>query len=188
SYTNEENETPNVSFTYDSGYNRLKTMVDGTGTTTYSYHPTRASPPLGAGRLSSVDGPLANDAIAYGYDELGRVASRAIDGVALSYAYDALGRIQGETNALGAFSYEYDGVTSRLRKVTYPNGQTSSYAYYPNSGDHRLQKIHHRKPVERRCRGSPIPTMRWGTPRRGISSRTRTRRRRMTSNTIGRTS
>jgi RHS repeat-associated protein len=29
--------------------------------------------------------------------------------------------------------------------VTYPNGQTTNYAYFPNNGDHRLQEIHHRK-------------------------------------------
>jgi hypothetical protein len=30
--------------------------------------------------------------------------------------------------------------------VTYPNGRTSNYAYYPTSGDRRLQTIHHRYP------------------------------------------
>jgi hypothetical protein len=34
---------------------------------------------------------------------------------------------------------------SRLETFTYPNGQSSSYVYYPNSGDHRLQEIHHKK-------------------------------------------
>lgn len=29
--------------------------------------------------------------------------------------------------------------------ISSSNGQTSTYAYYPNSGDHRLQEIHHRK-------------------------------------------
>jgi RHS repeat-associated protein len=36
-------------------------------------------------------------------------------------------------------------VTTRLRRVVYPSGQTSTYTYYPNSGDHRLQEIHHKK-------------------------------------------
>jgi RHS repeat-associated protein len=145
SYTNEEHDTPNVSFTYETAFNRVSTMVDGTGTTSYGYHPIGASPPLGAGRLGTVDGPLSNDVISYAYDELGRVRSRAINGVALTYEYDALGRITTENNVLGAFSYQYDGVTSRLETVTYPNGQTSSYAYYSNSGDHRLEEIHHKK-------------------------------------------
>ncbi len=145
SYTNEQYETPNVSFTYETAFNRVSTMVDGTGTTTYGYHPLGGSPPLGAGKLASVDGPLSNDVIASAYDELGRVESRAINGVTLTYGYDALGRIITENNVLGAFSYQYESVTSRIRTVTYPNGQTSSYAYYANSGDHRLQEIHHKK-------------------------------------------
>ena len=29
--------TPSVSYTYDPNYNRVRTMVDGTGTTTYTY-------------------------------------------------------------------------------------------------------------------------------------------------------
>ena len=57
--------TPSVSFTYDSAYPRLSTMVDGTGTTTYAYNPIPSvAPPLGAGRLASVDGPLTNDVMA----------------------------------------------------------------------------------------------------------------------------
>ena len=123
SYTNEEHDTPNVSFTYETVFNRVATMLDGTGTTTYGYHPIGTPPPLGAGRVASVDGPLSNDTITYGYDELGRVLSRAINGVALTDEYDALGRMIAENNVLGSFSYQYDGVTSRLRTVTSPNGK-----------------------------------------------------------------
>ena len=123
SYTNEEHDTPNVSFTYETVFNRVATMLDGTGTTTYGYHPIGTPPPLGAGRVASVDGPLSNDTITYGYDELGRVLSRAINGVTLTDEYDALGRMIAENNVLGSFSYQYDGVTSRLRTVTSPNGK-----------------------------------------------------------------
>jgi RHS repeat-associated protein len=146
SYTNEETETPNVTFSFDAAYNRLTGMVDGTGTTTYGFHPVGSTPQLGSGRLATVNGPLNNDIITYAYDERGRVVSRAVNGAAVTYEYDALGRIFTENNVLGTFSYQYEGVTSRLRTVTYPNGQTSIYAYYPNSGDHHLQEIHHRKP------------------------------------------
>ncbi len=47
---------------------------------------------------------------------------------------------------LGTFTYGYVGATGRLASVTYPNGQTSSYAYYDNVGDLRLQTIHHQRP------------------------------------------
>jgi YD repeat-containing protein len=142
-YTNAQIATPSVSFTYDPVYNRVTTMVDGTGTTLYTYNPAGA---LGAGQVGGVDGPLTDDTITYSYDELGRVTSRAINGVATTQVYDALGRVTSETNVLGTFGYTYVGVTGRLNTATYPNGQTSSYAYYGNTGDQRLQTIHHRKP------------------------------------------
>src|SRR5207237_590016 len=118
-------------------------MVDGTGTTAYTYHPAGQ---LGAGQVASVDGPLSADTITYGYDELGRVLSRAINGVAMTHGYDPLGRVTSEMNVLGTFTYDYDGVTNRLAAVTYPDGQTSAYTYLDNLGDHRLQTIHHKYP------------------------------------------
>jgi len=93
-----------------------------------------------------VDGPLANDTITYTYGELGRVVNRAINGVATTQVYDALEWVTSETNVLGTFTYGYVGATGRLQLVTYPNGQTSSYAYFDTLGDLRLQTIHHRKP------------------------------------------
>ena len=66
--------------------------------------------------------------------------------MAASQTYDALGRTTAETNVLGTFTCGYDGVTRRLASVTYPNGQTSTYAYLDNAGDHRLQTIHHKYP------------------------------------------
>jgi len=67
--------TPTVSVTYDAAYPRLATMTDGTGTTNYGYYPV-TSGQLGAGELSTVDGPLANDTITYTYDQLGRILCR----------------------------------------------------------------------------------------------------------------
>jgi RHS repeat-associated protein len=144
-YTNAVIQTPGVAYTYDPVYPRVATMVDGTGTTSYAYHPAGG---LGAGQVASVDGPLTDDTITYAYDELGRVVSRAINGAAntTTQVYDALGRVTSETNVLGTFTYAYIGVTGRLQLVTYPNGQTSSYAYWDNAGDQRLQTIHHQRP------------------------------------------
>ena len=146
-YTNEQIATPDVSFTYDAAYGRLATMVDGTGTTTYGYHAVAVPPALGAAKLASVDGPLVNDIITYSYDQLGRVTNRAINGVGVTWIFDALGRVTTEANTLGTFTYAYDGPTSRVATVSYPNGQTSDYAYLPNAGDHRLQTIHHKYPT-----------------------------------------
>ena len=136
-YTNVVIATPSVSFTYDAVYGRVATMVDGTGTTTYGYNPVSTPAALGATRLASVDGPLANDTITYQYDELGRVVSRAIDGAAnpVTWTFDALGRTSSETNLLGAFTSTYEGTTGRVATVTYPSGQTSAYSYLGNSSE-----------------------------------------------------
>ncbi len=108
SYSNAVVATPTVSFTYDTNYNRLLTMTDGIGTTSYGYLAV-TNTQLGAGQLASVDGPLANDTITYTYDSLGRVKSRAIDGVAQAVTYDTLGRVTVVTNALGSFTNAYVG-------------------------------------------------------------------------------
>lgn len=144
-YTNATIPTPSVTYTYDSIYPRVSTMVDGIGTTSYAY---KAPGVLGAGQVASVDGPLTNDTIAYTYDQLGRVSERSINGAAntVTWAFDPLGRVISETNVLGPFTYTYDGVTSRLATVTYPNNQTSTYSYLPNNQDRRLQTIHHKYP------------------------------------------
>lgn len=137
-YSNAPIATPSVAYTYDTNYSRTVSMTDGTGTTTYSYH---AVPQLGANQVSAVDGPLPNDTVTYFYDQLGRMTNRAINGVATVAAFDALGRVTSSTNALGSFSYSYDGPTTRLLSATYPNGQTSTFGYYGNAGDRRLQSI-----------------------------------------------
>jgi RHS repeat-associated protein len=144
SYTNTTNATPSVSFTYDPIYPRLASMTDGSGTTTYAFNAISQTPALGAGQLSSVDGPLSNDAISYTYDELGRVTERSINGVSLSTTYDALHRVSAETNALGSFAFSYDGATDRLSNITYPNGQTTTLAYFGANQDYEIQDIHNR--------------------------------------------
>lgn len=143
SYANAQIATPTVSYTYDTAYNRTKTMVDGTGTTTYGYNPVGVPPALGASRLASIDGPLNNDTIAYSYDELGRTAGQSINGVAnaSSLVYDSLGRIQSAINPLGTFNYSYVNATGRVDHVDLPGGQKAQYAYFDNLGDQRLKQI-----------------------------------------------
>jgi RHS repeat-associated protein len=66
--------------------------------------------------------------------------------VTSEWDYDAQGRLTAQTDPIGTFSFTYDGNTGRTATVTYPNGQTTTYGYFPNSGDHRLEEIHHKKP------------------------------------------
>ncbi len=135
--------TPSVTYTYDSNYNRVLTMVDGSGTTVYGYNPVAVPPVLGANRLTSIDGALPNDTITFSYDELGRVSNRQINGSANSetWTFDSLGRLSSDATKIGTFSYTYVGVTERLQKLTYPGGMTANYAYFPNLQDKRLQQI-----------------------------------------------
>jgi RHS repeat-associated protein len=145
-YPNATVSTPTVTYTYDPNYNRVLTMQDGIGTTTYSYNPITAPPALGAGRLASVSGPLPSSTVTYQYDQLERVVNRAINGVPQAVTYDVLWRPNVVTNALGAFQYSYVGGTARLASEAYPNGQTNLYTYYNNLGDDRLQQIQHLYP------------------------------------------
>jgi YD repeat-containing protein len=109
---------------------------------------------VGAGRLASVDGPWANDTIAYVYDELGRVVGRTINTTAneVEISYDALGRVSQITNPLGVFDYTYVNATGRLASVAYPNSQVTNFDYWPNTaasagnGDQRLKEIENLKP------------------------------------------
>ena len=143
SYTNAVHATPSVSYAYDTNYNRLLAMTDGTGLTTHAYNPIALPPTLGAGRLASLDGPLDNDTISYGYDELGRATNRSINGAAnaSSVQFDSLGRVQSAENPLGTFNYVYVNTTGRLDHVDLPNGQKNQYAYFDNLGDQRLKQI-----------------------------------------------
>jgi RHS repeat-associated protein len=140
-YTNENISTPNLSFTYDANYPRVATMVDGTGTTTYTYKAVGAP---GALSVASIDGPLTSDTITFAYDDLGRATSRLVNGFGISArTFDALGRLTKEENELGAFEHTYENLSGRPATTTYPNSQVSTYNYFGNTGDRRLQTIHH---------------------------------------------
>ncbi|MFN5868296.1 MAG: hypothetical protein ACK46A_03085 [Akkermansiaceae bacterium] len=60
SSTQSQIPTAKVSFTYDTIYGRLATMSDGTGSTSYTYHPVGQP---GALMPATIDGPLANNQI-----------------------------------------------------------------------------------------------------------------------------
>ena len=146
SYLGGANPAPSVSFTYDPDYDRVLTMQDSVGTTVFSYNPITAIPSLGASQLQSVSGPLPNSAITYQYDQLGRIISRAINGSTQTVTFDVLGRATNMTSSLGSFRYAYLNATMRLTSAVYPNGLTTLYSWYDNTGDQRLKQILHLKP------------------------------------------
>ena len=135
--------TPPASYTYDPYHNRVATMTDTTGLTTYQYNSIPSAATLGAGKLHAIDGPLGDDTITFGYDELGRVTNQGIQGGEDSIVhYDSLGRVSWTENILGHFDHTYDGVTPRLTQtVAQATGQTSNYTYFGNNHDRRLQTL-----------------------------------------------
>jgi YD repeat-containing protein len=167
--TNETIATPDVNFTYETNYPRLASMVDGTGTTTYSY---KAAGTAGAGQVASVDGPLTNDTITMTYDDLGRMTSRLINGFGIaSLDYDALGRLTEEENELD--------VDLCLRRRDEPPGER----HVSQSGRRRATPTSAtaatavcRRSITglrraRRCRSLTTPTARTATSRPGGSRR-----------------
>ena len=158
SYSGGNPLTPSVSSAYDPNYNRVVTMTDGTGATSYAYVPVGTR---GALRVASVDGPLTNDTITYGYDEYGQVNNRSINGAAnaTSTVYDPLGRVSSVTNPLGAFNYLYVDVTPRLDHINYPNGQVAQYAYSRTLATNDCRKSGIRNRTVARFRSSIIPIM-----------------------------
>ena len=115
-------------------------MTDGTGTTPYTYVPIGS---LGALQLQQESSPLANSAIAYAYDELGRLASRTVTGAgAETFHYDAIGRLITHESDLGSFTLGYLGQTGQLTSRTLASSTlATNWSYLPNSGDRRLSGI-----------------------------------------------
>jgi RHS repeat-associated protein len=141
SYSNSVIATASVSFTYDTDYMRLTSMLDATGMTSYSYFPITPVPALGAGRLCTVAGPLPSVRNTFSYDEVGRVISRGINGALSTSLFDGYGRVTSIENALGSFNYEYDGGSRRLLSVICNKGAQARYAYHDNVGDGSLLRI-----------------------------------------------
>jgi RHS repeat-associated protein len=166
SHINASAPTPGVSFTYDPNYRRVVAMVDGVGTTRYSYNSITGTPTLGAGDLASEDGPRANDTITYGYDELGRLVHRAINGVDLAVTIDAAGRRVSRASALGAFAYGYDGASDRIVSRSLPGSQAETRAYGNAVQDLLLQRITYTvgaTPISEFIYGHDVPKSRVAT-------------------------
>jgi RHS repeat-associated protein len=116
----------NVSLAYDA-LNRLTSMVDGVGTTVYSYD--------AVGQILSEDGPWASDTMSYTYNNRLRTSLSVLAPSASawteSFGYDAGKRLTSLASPAGTFSYAYDALRSTLpAKLTLPNG-----AYITNTYD-----------------------------------------------------
>ncbi len=120
-------------------------MADNIGTTSYAYYPITVPSAMGAGALQAVDGPLLNDTVSFSYDELGRVTAHGLAGFVTTSLYDALGRLTSIASPVGTFNWAYVNTTNRPQTATYPNGQVTTYSYFGNVSDERLQEIKHQQ-------------------------------------------
>ncbi|MEK6719993.1 MAG: PA14 domain-containing protein [Chloroflexota bacterium] len=127
--------TPDVSYTYDANNNRTS-MVDGTGTSTYTYDEFD--------RLLSVTTPGPRT-VGYRYDRDGN-RTRLIypDATAVTYTFDKAGRMSGladwASRTVG-YTYFADGL---VQTATNPNGTLSTYSY---DNARRLSDVVHAGPL-----------------------------------------
>jgi len=146
-YLNAANPTPNVTFTYDPYYSRLASMADGVGVTTYAYTPSfvDGAQQLAQECFTAIGATNCSHTITYGYDALGRSASRQISGSGPeTFQYDAIGRVINHSSDLGAFQLSYLGQTQQLTvRQLLPVTSTlkTTWSYLDNTHDRRLSGI-----------------------------------------------
>ncbi len=141
------NPTPNVTFTFDPYFDRVASMTDGVGATTYGYNPSYVD---GAQKLdqecfTATGASSCSHTIAYGYDALSRSASRQVsDSGAETVQYDAIGRVTNHSSDLGAFQISYLGQTSQIalrQLLPATSSLKTTWSYLDNAHDRRLSGI-----------------------------------------------
>jgi RHS repeat-associated protein len=158
--------TAAVSFKYDAAYQRVVSMTDGTGETSYTYHPLSDAKP-GAGALASVTSPVAGaqgmtDTVSYDYDVLGRGVRQSVNGEEQTASYDAADRVTTVSNALDAFTASYADTTARPHEIASNHGPRALLAYYEAKAHGRLRQIDVTKPS-----GQPLAHFGYQYDRRG---------------------
>lgn len=108
-----------IAFTYDAVGNRA-TMVDRSGTTTYTYDPLN--------RLKTITNG-AGQSLSYGYDAIGNRTSLTYpSGKVVTSTYDGLRRLTSVVDGAATTRYSYDKRGNRTG-VVFPNGVTTAYTY-----------------------------------------------------------
>jgi RHS repeat-associated protein len=117
----------NLSFAYD-GNNRLTNMLDGIGTSAYTYN--------SAGQLLSEDGPYASDTVSYTYVNRLRSSLSVLAPNASpweqTYTYDSAKRLATVTSPAGTFTYTLGGSSAAsplIKKLALPNGSYITNTY-----------------------------------------------------------
>ena len=111
-------------------------------------HPYGAST-NGAGKVASLNGPLADDTQKHTYDSLGRLkkleivddATQTTASYSEEYTFDARGRVTTVANNLGSTTYTFAGQSNRPTQVDHANGMQTQYDYFGTTGDLLLKQI-----------------------------------------------
>jgi RHS repeat-associated protein len=141
SHFNATSPTADISYAYDTNYERVTSITDGVGTTIFTYNPVTGGNAPGAMMLASAQGPLTNQIITYGYDQLDRRVLWNADGGSSLVTYDTLGRLSNVSNALGTFSSGFDGSSGRLVSQKFPNSLAATESYGGDTQDDALEQI-----------------------------------------------
>jgi YD repeat-containing protein len=116
----------NVSFAYDA-LNRVTNMVDGVGTTVYSY--------TSGGQLYTEDGPFASDTVTNGYTQRMRTSlalQQSTGAWTNGFIYDPAGRLTNVTSQAGAFGYLfYPAIQNLPASIRLPNSSYITNFYDP---------------------------------------------------------
>src|SRR5262249_32046781 len=116
--------TSPVYFKFDP-MNRVTNMVDGMGTTTYSYD--------GTGQLLTEDGPFSSDTVTNTYSNRKRIAMALQQPTGLwtnGFIYDPAKRLTNVTSQAGSFGYIYSPALL-VQELTLPNGSYITNRYDP---------------------------------------------------------
>jgi RHS repeat-associated protein len=111
------------------GLNLLTNMLDGVGTTRYTY--------TAVSQILSEDGPWSDDTVTYGYTDQLRTSlslQQPTGSWTNRFAYDAAKRLTNVTSQAGSFGYSYDPSRQMLpQAIALPNTSYISNTYDGNA-------------------------------------------------------
>jgi RHS repeat-associated protein len=113
-------ETPEVTYTYDAVSGLLRAAANGAEALSWTYD--------GVGRVLSETSTKNASTVSYAYSH-GFRASVSLDGSPfLAYGYDDIGRLASISRGGDTLTFTYDGM-SRRQSLVYPTGIVSTYDY-----------------------------------------------------------
>jgi YD repeat-containing protein len=117
-----------ISATYDS-LNRLQTMTDAVGISTFAYRGFGAF----MGALASEDGPWASDTLTNTYGANYQLTMQTLtqpSGVwSETMARDSIGRLKTLVSPAGTFTYNYSGAGREIQSLTLPGNNSIAMTY-----------------------------------------------------------